>query len=525
MKMQDLCESPTSEILSHVATADRWLLQFVNRQFRAAVKRPDHGDPRRLRVLDDVLEYAVSNGGAGTVRFLFHKKSHVWETAVEKAASKGDLETVRLAVEHGCARAATMAALNGGHLDVADFLLRTFFCNKSEDRFFEEMFVASVNSRDTFEWTVSKMPSSLSVRDSTLTYLFLKACWDSGDLACVERLCDFFGKDRIASTVFATRSPPHFVFGKRVIPVSVLRYLESTFGYRMDLKRMSLLHNGIPFDDDLLNHVLETQGFDAMQAAAADNVRIYAFLVRKGLLPRADLATAAANLKYAYQLEVLMNLYPDLSEWTAEERLLEVDVMQVAFGTFFRLRSHEANFDFEIKCGNEVAYEALRAMGGRCTSDTLWRVLCVSDDVEHARSVWAAMDVQERARFRSTDSQAYLCAMDLGMLEFVTLELEAVDRLRETSLAYSGLRRRYYTVSLARFLLEHRIKDPSSVLTEAILCGHADVTEMVVKHCTCNDLRECVERFQSTSWFASRADLFHAISWAIVEKKSEEKRL
>jgi hypothetical protein len=483
--MQDLCESLTSEILSHVATADRWLLQFVCKQFRAIV-RPTlhHGDPRRRRVLDDVLEYAVANGGVATVRFLFDKKSNVWATAVEKAASKGDLEMVRLVVDRGSAKRAMTAALDEGHVGVAENLLPHI--NLEED--FEAMFVSSLISSDILEWTVSQMPSSWSshgIKNSTMIFAFVKACWNFGNLGCIQYLCNFFGKERIASTVFAPgRQMPFFVFCKYVIPISVLRFLDSTFGYQIDLKQMSPMHDRGSFDNDLLDYLLESQGFDAMQTAAADDLCVYTFLVGKRLIPRADFAAAASKVKYACQLEVLMKLYPDLADWTAEaglvKRLLERgDDMQTAFGTFFRSQK-VFNFNFEIKCCDKVAIDALRAMGGKCTSGTLWKVVCDSDDVELARSVWAAMDAQERDRFQYRNERYMVGAPDLGILEFVALELKAVDRLREINLLYFGQQRSRFTVSLARFLLEHRIMDSLQLLTHAVSCEHFDVVETVV---------------------------------------------
>jgi hypothetical protein len=517
--MQDLCESLTSEILSRVATADRWLLQFVCKQFRTAVKptlqKP--GDPRRRRVLDDVLEYAISNKGVATVRFLLDKRSNVWETAVEKAASKGDLETVRLVVGRGCARRAMMAALNGGHLNVAENLLPRI--NLEEDGVVDEMFVSSVNFTDTLKWTMSKIkkPSSCSM---TMTYAFKKACCN---LECVQYLCDFFGKERIiASTVL--REIPYYVFGKGIIPVSVLRFLGSTFGYRVDLTRIPLMHHTVSFDTDFLDHVLETRGFDAMQTMSADDVGTYAYLVGKGLIPRADLAAVASNVKYVCELEVLMKLYPDLDDWTKEagllKRLFERSDSQTAFGKFFRSQKvFNFDFNFDIRCTDKAAFDASRAMGGKCTSETLYLALFISDDVELARSVWEAMDAQERDKFRSTRQPYFIGTMDLGMLEFFALELEAVDQLREMHLIYSGHGSRF-TVALARFLLEHRIMDSSTLLAEAIMCAHLDVVEMVVKHryCTFSEMQKCIVRFQSTSWIESRADLFRTISCAIVDK-------
>jgi hypothetical protein len=520
--MQDLCESLTSEILSRVATADRWLLQFVCKQFRAAVKptlqKP--GDPRRRRVLDDVLEYAVANKGVATVRFLLDKKSCVWETAVEKAASNGDLETVRLVVGRGCAqKRAMMAALDGGHVEVAEYLLQRINLEEN-DRVIEEMFVSSVNFTDTLKWTVSKMKktSSSGIKDPAMIYAFVKACWNSGNLECVQYLCNFFGKKRIIeSTVL--QQIPYYVFGKRVIPLSVLRFLGITFGYKIDLKRMCLVCNMVPFDDKFLDHVLESQGFDALLGAAAENVYVYAFLVGRGLIPRADLAAAASNVKYACELEVLMKLYPDLADWTEEagllKRLFKRSDLQTALVKFFR--SQKAfNIDFDIRSTDKTAFDALRAMGGKCTSGTLYLVMFVSDDVELARSVWEAMDAQERDKFRSTKPPYLMSATDLGMLEFVALELQAVDRLREMNPVYTGQRSRF-TVALARFLLEHRIKDSTKLLTEAVLCQHLDVVEMMVRASSCDEIWECMRQLQCIS-APINADMLRVISDAILDK-------
>jgi hypothetical protein len=522
--MQDIGESLTSEILSHVATADRWLLQFVCKQFRAIV-RPTlhHCDPRRRRVLDDILEYAVANGGVATVRFLFDKKSHVWDTAVAKAASNGDLETVRLVVERGSARRAMMAALDGGHLHVAEYLFPRI---QMDDHVFVEMFDSSVKSRNTLEWTVSKMPSSFSsssVKKYRMTHVFVKACCDSGNLECVEYLCEFFGKERIFYAIFDSPQigMPYFALGKRFVPVSVLRYLGSAFGYRLNAKQVPLIYSKVPFDhknSDVLDYLLETQGFDAMQTAAAANVYVYAFLAGKGLIARTDLAAAASDVKYAHHLEVLMKLYPDPYEWTKEaglvQRLLQRGNFQAALGKFFR--SQNVNFHFEIKCGDKTAVDALRAMGGKCTSNTFCRVVCVSDDVEHARSVWEAMDAQERDKFRSTTQNCLVGAMDLGMLEFVALELDAADRLRDMNLVYSGQRSRF-TVALARFILEHRNTGLSTLLTEAVLCTHLDVVEAVARASTRDELWKCMWHLQLIS-APINADLFRAISRAILEK-------
>jgi hypothetical protein len=512
-KMQNLCESLTYEILSRVPFADRWLLQFVNKQFRNAIRPTLRAhDPRRRRVLDDVLELAIMNGGVATVRFLF---DNVGPMALKMAAAKGDLEMVRLVVGRGRAREALMMALTEGHLDVADYLSTRMSVAES---LVEEMLFCSAHSRAALEWTLSNVPASYLFKESTIVGTFRTACV-SGDAGSVECLCDYFGKDRIANTVFT--SSPIVFGGKNVVPV--LRYVGSTFGVRDGEELRNILHNSR--NADVLDYLLETQGFDKMKALATSDVHAYAFLVRKGLIPRADLVTVAINAKTPGQLDVLVELYPGFDEWIEElgpagrlRRLLETRDMQASFGRF---RKAEARLDFKIKSGllDKEVFGALTAMGGKCTSGMLWDVLCVSDDVDYAKSVWAAMDEHERATFRLTTKRPVASGgPDLGMLEFVVLELDAVERVREMSIEYSWQRGRF-TVSLARFLLERRIKDLSLVLTEAVLCAHLDVVEMVVQHrrCTCVELWKCIERFQSCGclW---RQDLFRAIARAILEK-------
>ena len=266
-----------------------------------------------------------------------------------------------------------------------------------------------------------------------------------------------------------------------------------------------------------------------MMTMAISNVYMHAFLRRKGSIPRADLATLAINVKTVGHLDVLMELYPNFDEWIEElgpagtlKRLLETDDMQASFAR--RFHGVRAGLNFEIKCCDKKALGPLLAMGGRCTSRTLWRVVCDSDDVEHARSVWLAMDARERSVFR-TKLSTPTGGPDLAMLEFVVSELDAVDRVREMSIAYRWANGRF-TVSLARFLLDHRIKDASSVLSEAVACAHFDVTEMIVKHrlCTRTELWECAMSILSmrAAGFTGpimqhRLDLFRIISCAIVE--------
>jgi hypothetical protein len=468
--MQDLCESLTCEIISRVTAADRWLLQFVCRQFKKLVKPPLQ-DPRRRRVLDVVLDHAVSNGGLATVRFLFHKESCVWATAVKKAASKGDLEMVGLLLERGCS-GALQAALIKGHVGVAEYLYDKGQCA------FEEMLMASAGSgsRAALEWVVAKMSAaSFSASEELIGAVFVAAC---SHLECVQYLCDFFGKTAIAKAVFSS-SRQCFVFSASL---PVLRFLRSTFDY--------YAVDAHWFDKDrpdLMDFYLETEGVDKMKEFAAINVHVRAFLVCKGLILGADLATAAANVYIVRQLQVLMDLYPDPQEWIEKlgpsgrlKQLLEIPNLQAAFGSFFRRRKC---LDFEIRgcCHDKDAFDALRAMGGRCTWTTFWRTVCDSDDVENARIVWNAMEEdQEQSKW---DGCKIVGGPDIEMLQFVASELGLVDRLRQATITYGtdkGMRR--LTVELARFLLEHQIEDAASVLSQATSLMHMDVVKMVSKH-------------------------------------------
>ena len=81
------------------------------------------------------------------------------------------------------------------------------------------------------------------------------------------------------------------------MPAAVLRYIRSTFGYTMDMRRV--IHDDAP--DDVLEFFLETQGLAKMEAAARSGVYSHAFLVRKGLIPL-DLASAVANVNNLRQL-------------------------------------------------------------------------------------------------------------------------------------------------------------------------------------------------------------------------------
>ena len=467
--MQDLCDSLTCEILSRVTAADRWLLQFVCRQFRLSVKPPLQ-DQRRRRVLDDVLDHAVSNGGLATVRFLFRTESCVWATAVRKAASKGDLEMVGLLVDRDCS-GALQAALIKGHVGVAEYLYEKGPCA------FEEMLMASAGSgsRAALEWVVAKMSvASFSASEELIGAVFQAAC--SHHLDCVQYLCDFFGKTAIAEGVFST-ARQCFVFSSSI---PVLRFLRSTFGYVVDAH---LFDKDRP---DLMDFYLETEGIDKMKDFAASDVYVHAFLVGKGLIPRADLAAvAAANVYIVGQLEVLMDLYPDPQEWIEElgpsgrlRQLLERPNLQAAFGSFFARRKC---LDFEIRgcCHDKAAFDALRAIGGRCTWTTFWRTVCDSDDVANARMAWNAMEEdQERSKL---DGLEIVGGPDLGMLQFVASELGLVGRLRQATLTYGtekGMHR--LTVELARFLLEHEIEDAASVLSQA--ASLTDVVKMVSEH-------------------------------------------
>lgn len=136
-------------------------------------------------------------------------------------------------------------------------------------------------------------------------------------------------------------------------------------------------------------------------------------------------------------------------------------------------------------------------MGCRCTSVTLWRVVQESDDVELARAVWDAMDVQERTRFRSSSPPYGDHGPDIDMLKFVALELGAIDRLHQTIIAYTCQPKRF-TVETARFLIEHRIRDPSWVFRWGVVLSHLDVVEMVARESTCAELWSCVEHFPRT---------------------------
>ena len=506
--MQNLCDSLIFEILSHVSVTDRWLLQFVNKQFRAAVKPTlQVHDPQRLRVLDHVLENAVSAGSLATVRFLLDRPSCVWANAANKAASAGDLEMVRLVARRGgsAPQSALLAALAGGHLDVAKYLLaHTAVTIEAEALFY----AAQSASTTVLEWTVSNMKGSI-IDKTTMNSAFRTACI-KGDLGCVEFLCNLFGKDAINAAVFKTEM--NMVFSKSV---EVLRFLRATFGYEMDMQISRFFRKHAPFHDDFFDHFLETLGVDKMTAfSRRGDVFAHAYLVRKGLNPE-DLSTAAAaNVRTTEELKALMDLYPDPRRWTDElstarirQILASSAPLQAMFASFIGGR---IIVDFEIFCTQKDVFDALRAMGGRCTSVTLWRVVLETADVDHARAVWDAMDLQERTKFRNAAPPSFGNGPDLGMLRFVALELDALDRLRDLKHMYWAPNR--FTLELARFLIEHRIKDPYWVLVQAILLGHLDVVTTIARRwCTCTDLWKCLE-------FHYRTDMFCVVSDAIVEK-------
>ena len=379
---------------------------------------------------------------------------------------------VGLLVERGCS-GALQAALIKGHVGVAEYLYDKGRCA------FEEMLMASA-SKAAMEWVVAKMSTSAS--EESIRAVFQAAC--SSHLDCVQYLCDFFGKTAIAEAVFSS-SRQCFVFSSSI---PVLRFLRSTFGYSV---------NAYVFDKDrpdLMDFYLETEGIDKMKEFAASDMYVHVYLVRKGLIPGADLATAAANVHILGQLEELMDLYPDPQEWIEKlgpsgRQLLERPNLHAAFGAFFA--RHRKCLDFEIRgcCHDKDAFDALRAIGGRCTWTTFWRTVCDSDDVENARMVWNAMEEdQERSK---SDGHEIVGGPDLGMLQFAALELGLVDRLRQATITYGtekGMRR--LTVELARFLLEHEIEDAASVLNQAASLMHTDVVKMVSEHrlCTCNGL-------------------------------------
>ena len=240
--MQDICDLLTFEILSRVTDADRWLLRFVNKQFRKVVEPTPH-DPRRRRVLDDVLEHAILNRGVSTVRFLFDMPSRVWATALETAAWEGSLEMVRLVVGRGDARSALMKALARGHVDVAEHLFTHHLV--ATESLSQDMTFWSANSRAAMEWTLSEIVP----RQAAIVFAFQTAC-ASGNAECAEYLCDVFGKDLFAPVVVS----PCNSFPR----VSVLRFLRSTFGQEADVT--PILYNiRVPFHElvDILEYLHE----------------------------------------------------------------------------------------------------------------------------------------------------------------------------------------------------------------------------------------------------------------------------
>ena len=319
------------------------------------------------------------------------------------------------------------AALRKGHVDVAEYLY------DKRQHAFEKMLVSSAWSglRVVLEWVISKKDDAAAVSVPWMQDIFDIVC-NNGDADSVKLLCEFFGQTTVSDILSNSKC-----FTKSV---PVLRFLHSTFDYRVDAKEY--VYRGCCCDnEDLLDYLFEIHGLDVMRTEAARDVHVHAYLVRKGLI-QADLATAAANVRSVDQLKTLMDLRPDPKEWIEElgpvvmNRLLETSLLQPSLASFFG-KERGILADFRIKLVPYGHLDALRAMGGRCTSDTLWNAVCNVDDVEHARMVWEAMDTDQRDKFRLGAPSSFICnGPDVALMEFVALELGAIDRLHDMHFTY-----------------------------------------------------------------------------------------
>jgi hypothetical protein len=547
--MDDLCDSLISEVLSHVAAADRWLLRTVCRRFRRVVAA-ETVDPRRRRVLDDVLNRAISGGGLATVRALWGRPSCVWATAVERAAARGDLEMVRFLAlrarrDDDDEIRGLCAALAGRHVDVAEFLwsrrkrasragrgARRPSASRATLGDFERLLLASAESasRAMLEWTVAKDPCDNAMASWTATAInvFVCAC-KAGDADSVRYICDTCDTcgtcgatdGRSINSAFSVHDRLYGRFVPLSTDAAVLRFLHDRYGYAPSpsaVARSANNHGALAF-------LLETGGDrvlgELLRVPAHESPDLHAFLRSAGHRVELDLATTALAVSRASwrdgsvgQMEALMLLRPDPAEWVAElgpmlKTVLETDRMQASLAKFFKGHRFET-IDFEITDAVPAdTFADLRAMGGSCGRRTfLTTIRAPNTTVEHARAVWAAIsdDVQKQLR-----QGCMYWVPDVDVLKFAVQELGMRQRCDYLMLPAAATWSRCVTPELARVLLEHQIKSPAAVLDLAATCGHLDVVKLVTPACTTPDLRQCLSRLQWGPPSEVQAFILHSI--------------
>jgi hypothetical protein len=521
--MDGLCDSLLSAVLLHAAVpaADRGLLRAVCRRFRSVVVAEagaELRDPRRRRVLDAVLDRAISGGGLASVRFLWGRPSCVWANAEVRAAARGDLEMVRFVrceyeydadYNIGC----LAAALAGRHVDVAE-LLWSRRCKTDEIGRcgIQRLLLASSKSgsRAMLEWTVARSPAMAraAMSDPWVAKRMLGQACRAGDVELVRSICDATASASAGASAGAGASAAWEIGD--VFPLSiplstdadVLRFLRGRFGYVPAPRAVasSARNHGA------LAYLLETGGdrvlAELLGVPAHLSPDLHAFLRSAGHRVDVDLATTAVAVAAAARqhhpvgpMEALMALRPDPAEWVAElgpmlRLVLETSQMQASFAKFF----HGHFLDFEITASVPPdTFDALRAMGGRCGYRTFLAAASAPDSrVEHARAVWAAMADDDRRQFRfRADDGIFGWMTDVDMLKFMLEQQQQQpgSKILPYGLLSSPTSSRCFTPDLARFVLEHKLDTPAAVLAQAATLGHLDVVELVAPACTLAELR------------------------------------